>query len=717
MKKLTYLFCSALMIALLFLTLHFAVQTSGAAAGNTIVEGIESSTEQVGPDWYNAAWHYRKPVIVSNSGSQLNNYQVLVKLDSSNFDFNKTKSDGSDVRFTAPDGITLIDYWIESWDKTSQLAYIWVEVPLLANGNTSTYLYYSNQGASNNSNGSATFNFFEDLWTQFTISGGGCGGTPWYCLNPGATVSSGKLVLNSGAGVSTRTLYQHKAVGFRANYGLGNGLELGGFSNGAYGKRAVIRDLTSDVNDLYLQDYGDEVLDNNIIERVGNIDWHDYFHVYEVRWWIDDQQWVNNKSVGDIDHGLSSAPSMIPSEVPTDTLSVTFNSAEGSTATLLVDWVYVREYRDPEPTVATGVEQGAVDLRVSQIDSPDPLHAGEEITYLLTISNTSGIDAMGVILTDTLPVGASFVSATPTQGSCITTVCNMGTITAHDDASITVKADTTIDGILTNRAVVNSFSYDLNTNNNYSQETTTVLLSADLVIDLQGVPDALMPENILTYIITVTNQGPSFAGMVNVVNNLPQDVVYLSSSPITCSKNGSVVTCPIPTPMAPGTKTEIRISVIVKIGAMTQNMSSSATVSSGNTFDPNLTNNNSTEITLLDATLPDVRWISPVQNEATYFTYGGRITLEARAEDIVFGVDQIGQVEFKLWDHLLKPADWGWSGVSTSSPYQVEFTSDVLVPGEIYQMYVYATDRAGNQSRQRILIDREYSIFLPLNIK
>ena len=51
-----------------------------------------------GPAWYDPAWHYRRPVTVSNIGAAIaTSYQVLVKLDSSNFDFTKAKSDLSDL--------------------------------------------------------------------------------------------------------------------------------------------------------------------------------------------------------------------------------------------------------------------------------------------------------------------------------------------------------------------------------------------------------------------------------------------------------------------------------------------------------------------------------------------------------------------------------------------------------------------------------------------
>ena len=699
MKKITTPFWPIVITVMLLMVFNLIVRTGEAATGALIMGNQESSIEQVGAQWYNNNWHYRQPVIIS-SNALLSDYQVLIKLDESNFDFTKADAEGWDVRFTKDDGTTEINYWIESWNSGSQLAYIWVKVPTLEIGDTTIYLYYDNPDASTNSDGSVTFNFFDDDWNQF--KGAGCAiGTPWDCINPGATVSLGNLVLLSNTGISTHLPYLYKAVGYRANFGLGSGLESGGFINGAGGPRTVIRDLSTDNDDLYLQDFKNTDIENKLLTRVGGIDWHKAYHIYEVRW-------REGQSTGDIDHGSSGVDSFEPSEVPSGVLSVSFNNSDGSNATLLVDWVYVREYRYPEPTAAIGIEQGAVDLQVNQVDSPDPLYAGEEVTYALTISNTSSIDAMGVILTDTLPGEVSFVSAVPSQGSCSSVVCNLGTIPAYSDASITVKAKTTIDGVFTNTAVVNSLSYDLNISNNSSQETTTVSPSADLAIGLEGYPKSLPLEGILTYIITVTNLGPSDAEMLSVMENLPTGVEYQSSSPEICNEIGRTVTCMLGS-LAASMNVEVQIISKV-IQTTTGNLDSSATVVS-NTHDPNPNNNIDQETNIVDADKPVVNWLSPVQNEQIYITGKNMIMLIASATDNA-GNDQIESVEFRYWDHInLRYVD---IGAVTTIPYQVEFGSNALKPGELYQVFVQAYDRAGNYSRQRIFIERHSLIFIPL---
>jgi uncharacterized repeat protein (TIGR01451 family) len=58
------------------------------------------------------------------------------------------------------------------------------------------------------------------------------------------------------------------------------------------------------------------------------------------------------------------------------------------------------------------------DLAVSINDSPDPLGVGNDLTYSVTVTNNGPEPASAVTLTDTLPSGPVFVSASASHGSC-----------------------------------------------------------------------------------------------------------------------------------------------------------------------------------------------------------------------------------------------------------------------------------------------------------
>jgi len=113
-----------------------------------------------------SGFNYRRLITIDNSANSenLTDYQILVTLDNTNFDFTKANSDGSDIRFTDSDGVTILNHWIEEWDNINQIAKIWVKVPSILSGSTTNiYMYYGNNAAIDASNGDEVFEFFDDF--------------------------------------------------------------------------------------------------------------------------------------------------------------------------------------------------------------------------------------------------------------------------------------------------------------------------------------------------------------------------------------------------------------------------------------------------------------------------------------------------------------------------------------------------------------------------
>ena len=107
-------------------------------------------------------WQYQREITIrDNSGKTLADYQVLLDLSGSNFPIN-ANADGSDLRFVL-DGKEL-SYGIDEFDPGAKTGKAWVKVPKIsASGTVTVRMYYGNPSASSQSNGDATFEFFDDF--------------------------------------------------------------------------------------------------------------------------------------------------------------------------------------------------------------------------------------------------------------------------------------------------------------------------------------------------------------------------------------------------------------------------------------------------------------------------------------------------------------------------------------------------------------------------
>ncbi|HUP69523.1 MAG TPA: right-handed parallel beta-helix repeat-containing protein [Acidimicrobiales bacterium] len=124
--------------------------------------------------------------------------------------------------------------------------------------------------------------------------------------------------------------------------------------------------------------------------------------------------------------------------------------------------------------------QGALraDLSVTKTATPDPVTLGEDVTYTVTVSNAGPDAASGVIVTDALPSGMTYRSATPSQGSCSqsggTVTCSLGVLAKNASATVTIVVEADSVGTKSNTASATSATADPNAANNSGSATTTV---------------------------------------------------------------------------------------------------------------------------------------------------------------------------------------------------------------------------------------------------
>jgi uncharacterized repeat protein (TIGR01451 family) len=101
------------------------------------------------------------------------------------------------------------------------------------------------------------------------------------------------------------------------------------------------------------------------------------------------------------------------------------------------------------------------------------------MSYTLTVANAGPEDATGVTVTDTLPAGVTFQSASATQGSCAQAAgivsCFLGDLTSSSNATINIAVTApVVTGTMTNSATVSGNEIDPVSSNNASNENTVV---------------------------------------------------------------------------------------------------------------------------------------------------------------------------------------------------------------------------------------------------
>lgn len=125
--------------------------------------------------------------------------------------------------------------------------------------------------------------------------------------------------------------------------------------------------------------------------------------------------------------------------------------------------------------VSLTVQAPAADVSVTLVDSPDPVYAGELLTYTATAANAGPAGTGAVLVTDTLPAGVTFVSASAGCSHAAGVVtCSQAWLDPGGSAvfSIVVRADAHTPGPIVNTVTVSAPAQDPNLANNAATAST-----------------------------------------------------------------------------------------------------------------------------------------------------------------------------------------------------------------------------------------------------
>src|SRR5439155_506878 len=245
---------------------------------------------------------------------------------------------------------------------------------------------------------------------------------------------------------------------------------------------------------------------------------------------------------------------------------------------------------NPANRVSTTVTEIA-DLSVAKT-GPANVNAVQNLTYTITVTNNGPSDASTVMVRDTLPAGVTFVSASNggTLAAGVVTWPAATTLANGPSLPRALPVTAPPTGTLLNVARADAATADPDsTNNNGSapanRVTTVVDERADLSVTKTGPATVNAAQN-LTYTITVTNNGPSDASAVVVLDTLPAGVTFVSASNGGTATSG-VVTWPAFATLANGANLSRTVIVTAPATGPLLNLARA----DAPTTDPNPTNN------------------------------------------------------------------------------------------------------------------------------
>ena len=192
-----------------------------------------------------------------------------------------------------------------------------------------------------------------------------------------------------------------------------------------------------------------------------------------------------------------------------------------------------------------------VNLIATKTDNANSVMAGADTTYVITVVNTGISTAVNASVVDALPAyltGATWtcaIDSVPAPAAAASS-CSVATGTGSVDTKVTLasgaKATYTVKahvnpsarGTLTNTVVLTPIAgaIDTDPSDNQATDTNAITASADLAVNKSNGTTESAPGDISTYLITLSNAGPSTANSVVAID---PNLLPITGSTWTCT--------------------------------------------------------------------------------------------------------------------------------------------------------------------------------------
>ncbi|HRK72627.1 MAG TPA: DUF11 domain-containing protein, partial [Rhodothermales bacterium] len=190
-------------------------------------------------------------------------------------------------------------------------------------------------------------------------------------------------------------------------------------------------------------------------------------------------------------------------------------------------------------TAVLNATQGA-DIAVTKTVNNVSPQIGDLVTFTVTVQNFGPNTATNLVIRDNVPGGITLVQANPSRGTYAGGLWTIGSLPVGQSVMLTLSGTVTTNGTITNTAQVESVTEsDPITANNTSSASLNSIRAADLSVS--KTVDNLTPKvgDIISYVVTVHNAGPSVANSVRVQDVLPSTTTLTQASPSQGTFGGS----------------------------------------------------------------------------------------------------------------------------------------------------------------------------------
>ena len=226
------------------------------------------------------------------------------------------------------------------------------------------------------------------------------------------------------------------------------------------------------------------------------------------------------------------------------TLVIKAKVNSGSARTYIVNPVSITATTQPDAITSNNTDTVTVyvydaDLAVTKtVDKPSPISENDTLTYTITLKNNGVIPVKDIKVTDVLPTYLTYLTSTPgksiyNQFTGIWGTDNNLDLAAGELQTLTIQAIVNAGSstkTFINTATITSASSSDSISANNTASVSSTVGAADLA--LTKTVDKASPNvgDTVTYVITVTNNGPQSSLDVKIKDLLPSGVTYVSST-------------------------------------------------------------------------------------------------------------------------------------------------------------------------------------------